>query len=157
MARSKQELAAEFAVRLAILTDSYTRAIRQLSKMDPDGLKVLMLVRAQQSCEMTFESVGKALELKDYQVTRIFGRLEKSGLVTVHAKPDDKRGRILRASAAGVEMANQIAQKVVDKIVRSGLTKSEIEELCEKAKAVQGDIHRWRESLGPDFYPLWPI
>lgn len=154
MGRSKEDVAAEFAMRLNLVTDIYTQAMRtalNFNKMRPDHLKILVYVRSQPSGEATFESLGMRLKLENYQLTRIAGWLERKGLASILVNPNDKRSRILKASSAGFEGADRIVQWIISRITEPGVRKAEIEQLCKNIEAVQNRLQRWEGELWPDF------
>src|SRR5437667_11977044 len=80
--------------------------------------------------------IGRRVELTSGAITTAVDRLESRGLVTREAHPSDRRGRIVRLTAAGEEHAARIfaGHKAVMDLAASGLSKTERATLIELLK-----------------------
>jgi len=80
--------------------------------------------------------IGRRVELTSGAITTAVDRLESRGLVTREAHPSDRRGRIVRLTAAGEKHATRIfaGHKAAMDVAANALSKSERATLIELLK-----------------------
>jgi DNA-binding MarR family transcriptional regulator len=128
-----------FDPRLTDLAQEFREALRlgvyMFRRLDPEGdltAAQLSLLSMISDSALRVGDIAKNLGIKVPSATEQIIKLERAGLVTRQADPDDSRAvqvAITQAGTAAVESANQRRNAMVAQLLQ-GLSKQEIEQLA---------------------------
>ncbi len=103
--------------RLAVVTDSVSRALAAVYadrfKLTRDQWRVIAQLAEERELKAT--ELGARTSLPKMQVSRAVAGLEKDGLVTRAADPDDRRNLVVRLTAAGRALYRRIEPLVLER------------------------------------------